>query len=87
MPKHGVVLWSLSDPAIFGYEENLNLLKDRAYLRAKQFRVWEEQSCVPDAWLEPDEVVARIREWRKWLLYTRIELVPNNAQMRVKETA
>jgi len=27
--KQGIVLWSVSDPLIFGHPENINLLKDR----------------------------------------------------------
>ena len=62
--KSGVVLWSKSDPAIFGYPENLNLLKDRKYLRAKQFRIWEEESYDPDAFLDPASVLRAIHTWR-----------------------
>src|ERR1043166_6746209 len=35
-----VVLWGQSDPKLFGYSENINLLKDRKYLRPNQFDVW-----------------------------------------------
>ena len=60
--KPGVVLWGVSDPLIFGYEENLNLLKDRKYLRANQFGIWNEQSYVGSAFLEPSIVYERIKE-------------------------
>jgi ADP-heptose:LPS heptosyltransferase len=42
--KKGFVIWSASDPNIFGYPENENILKDRKYLRPKQF----------DSWINPD---------------------------------
>ena len=35
--KPGVVVFGQSDPNIFGHPENINLLKDRSYLRDKQF--------------------------------------------------
>lgn len=62
--KPGVVLWGPSDPAIFGYPENLNLLRDRRYLRAKQFRIWEEQTADPDAFVPAAETAQRITDWR-----------------------
>ena len=37
--KRGVVIWGTSDPLIFGYPENVNLLKDRKYLRGNQFEI------------------------------------------------
>ena len=54
--KPGLVLFSQSDPLIFGHPENTNLLKDRKYLREKQFDIWE---CCPynkEAFIEPSEV-------------------------------
>ncbi len=63
IPKPGVVLFSVSDPTIFGYPENLNLLKDRCHLRPNQFAIWEEQSYNPEAFLEPKAVLKAIREW------------------------
>lgn len=63
--KPGVVIWSASDPRIFGYPENLNLLKDRAYLRQKQFRTWEEQSYVEDAFLRVSDAARQTRVWAR----------------------
>ena len=56
--KPGVVIWGLSDPLIFGHPENINLLKDRKYLRASQFHWWRDQPSVPDAFVEPEQVLA-----------------------------
>jgi ADP-heptose:LPS heptosyltransferase len=39
--KPGTVIWSISDPLIFGHPENINLLKDRSYLASNQFLWWE----------------------------------------------
>lgn len=54
----GVVIFGLSDPEIFGHPENINLLKDRRYLREKQFWLWSQCDPNPDAFVEPDLVVA-----------------------------
>jgi hypothetical protein len=50
--KKGIVLWSVSDPLIYGHPENINLLKDRKYLAGNQFLWWEaydhnEETFVP----------------------------------------
>lgn len=60
--KPGVVIWGVSDPLIYGYSENLNLLKDRKYLRKNQFGIWNEQSYVEDAFMKPGEIYEKIRE-------------------------
>lgn len=38
--KPGVVIWGKSDPLIFGYPDNLNILEDRKNLRHNQFDYW-----------------------------------------------
>jgi len=55
--KPGIVLWSVSDPMIFGHPENVNLLKSRDYLAKDQFLWWEDQEYKHDAFVDPDEVV------------------------------
>jgi ADP-heptose:LPS heptosyltransferase len=54
--KPGVVIWSVSDPNIFGYPENLNLIKSREYLRPNQYGIWEESSYNPNAFLSAEEI-------------------------------
>jgi hypothetical protein len=55
--KYGIVLWGQSDPNIFGHPENINLLKDRKYLREKQFWWWEQCDYNADVFVKPLEVV------------------------------
>jgi len=55
--KRGVALFAQSDPLIFGHSENVNLLKDRKYLREKQFWMWEQCEPRDDAWITPMTVV------------------------------
>lgn len=62
--RPGVVFWAKSDPAIFGYPENLNLLRSCQHLRARQFRIWEEESFDPEAFLPVDAAVDAILTWR-----------------------
>ena len=57
IPKPGIVLFGQSDPLIFGHKENINLLKDRKYLREKQFDIWECCECNNDAFVEPSVVL------------------------------
>lgn len=54
--RHGIVLFGTSDPEIFGYPENLNLLKDRKYLRKNQFLWWRDESLNPEVFVSPEEV-------------------------------
>ena len=55
--KPGIVLWSVSDPTIYGHAENINLLKDRVYLTKNQFLWWEFTEHNKDAFVLPDEVI------------------------------
>lgn len=55
--KKGIVLWSVSDPVIFGHPENINLLKDRVYLAENQFLWWDFTEHNPDAFVRPEEVI------------------------------
>lgn len=59
--KPGVVLWGQSDPNIFGHPENINLLKDRKYLRDKQFWLWEQTEYNPDAFVQAETVFESIK--------------------------
>lgn len=55
--KSGIVLWGQSDPNIFGHAENINLLKDRKYLRKDQFLIWDSAIYMQEAFVQPAEVV------------------------------
>lgn len=60
--KYGIVLWGQSDPNIFGHPENVNILKDRKYLREKQFWLWEQIEANDDAFVEPNIVVSELNK-------------------------
>lgn len=55
--KKGIVLWSVSDPLIFGHPENTNLLGSRDNLAKNQFLWWDFTEHNPDAFVSPKEVI------------------------------
>lgn len=59
--KKGIVLWSVSDPNIYGHPENINLLKDRKYLAENQFLWWDSVNYNPDAFVSPEEVIYNLQ--------------------------
>lgn len=58
--KPGIVIWGQSDPNIFGFPQNTNILKNRVYLRHDQFRWWEDAKYVEDAFVKPEVVLSKI---------------------------
>lgn len=54
--KRGVGLWGPSDPLIFGYPTNVNILKGKEYLRPDQFKTWEECDLDPNRFVSAEEV-------------------------------
>jgi hypothetical protein len=58
--KPGIVIWGQSDPEIFGHKGNVNMLKDRKYLREKQYEVWEAATHNQEAFVSPEEVVVQV---------------------------
>lgn len=59
--KKGIAIFGQSDPNIFGHPENINLLKDRKYLREKQFWIWEQAEFKEDAFVEPTIVIDALK--------------------------
>ena len=55
--KPGIVLWSVSDPLIFGHPENHNLLKSRDNLAKNQFLWWEFIEYDKERFILPKEVI------------------------------
>ena len=58
--KRGVVVFGRSDPKIYGYPVNINLLKDKKFLRTDQFGLWESLDFKQDVFVEPYMVVSAI---------------------------
>jgi ADP-heptose:LPS heptosyltransferase len=59
--KPGVVIFGKSDPDIFGYPENINVLKDRKYIRKNQFALWEEEPYNEEVFVKPDLIIKNIK--------------------------
>jgi ADP-heptose:LPS heptosyltransferase len=59
--KRGIVLWGPSDPLIFGYPENVNLLKDRSYLVENPFTSWELIEHKDERFVEPEIVLPYLK--------------------------
>lgn len=55
--KKCIVLFGKSDPLIYGHKENINVLKDRKYLNANQFDIWESHVYDPNVFVTPDVVI------------------------------
>lgn len=54
--KPGIVIFSQSDPKIYGHKQNLNVLKDEKYLREKQFDIWEEAEYKEEAFVSAEDL-------------------------------
>jgi ADP-heptose:LPS heptosyltransferase len=54
--KGGIVIWAQSNPKIWGYPTNTNLLKDMKYLRERQYAPWYEATPNPDSFVSPEVV-------------------------------
>lgn len=61
-----ICIWGKSDPLLFGYTDNVNLLKDRKYLRRMQFRdwvsPWNDIENIKEMWVTPEIVLKAIED-------------------------
>ena len=62
--KRGIVLWSVSDPNIYGYADNVNLLKNRDCLSKNQFLWWESVEFDASKFVSPEEVIYNINTFK-----------------------
>jgi len=60
--KRGIVIFSQSNPLIFGYPTNKNLLKDKKYLKNDQFSFWDSTVSIKAAFVSPEIVVTSLKE-------------------------
>lgn len=61
--KKGIVIFGQSDPLIFGSENNINILKDRKYLRQNQFDFWENTKYNEDVFVNPEEIFNKLYKY------------------------
>lgn len=60
--KRGIVLFGQSDDRVFGYPQNINLLRGRDYLRQWQFQSWEEAEDRPDSFVYAENIMSHVYE-------------------------
>ena len=60
--KWGIVLWSKSDPNLFGYKHNINLYKSKKFFRQNQFDVWFNEKYSQEAFVKPQMVMSALRQ-------------------------
>jgi hypothetical protein len=60
--KKGIVLFSRSDPKIYGYEQNYNILKSRDYLRPDQYGLWKDCEFLAESWHTAPEMMVIIND-------------------------
>lgn len=58
--KRGIVLFGQSDPRIFGYSENVNLLRGRDFLRQFQYDCWDAATYNPQAFVYAENVMPHV---------------------------
>jgi ADP-heptose:LPS heptosyltransferase len=63
LKKPGIVLFGPSDPNIFGHPENINLLKDRKYLRERQYWLWEQCDFDENAFVKSNVVIEALKKF------------------------
>ena len=59
---NGIVIFGQSDPKIFGYPFNTNLLKDKNYLRDDRFKHWWHTTNRPEAFVDAETVAKTLFE-------------------------
>jgi hypothetical protein len=61
--KPGIVLWTVSNPEIFGYPQFLNLCQSKRYLREYQFDWIEKEPYHPNKSIKPEIVKSFIDKY------------------------
>ena len=63
--KPGFVLWGPSDPSIFGYSENVNILRSKKYLRPpnEQFLFWKWVEYKQERFVSAESVIDIIKKY------------------------
>lgn len=60
--KPGIALFGQSDPRIWGYPENTNILRGRDFLRRYQYDTWEAAEYLPQAFVYAENVMPAVRK-------------------------
>jgi len=62
--KNGFVIYTVSDPLIFGYKNNINLIKDRKYIRDRKiiFIYYKKEDFNKNAFIDYNMIFEKIKE-------------------------
>lgn len=60
--KKGVVVWSRSDPKLFGYDTNINLLKDEKYIKPDPWSTWHQTEYIKEAFVDYEEIILALEK-------------------------
>ena len=63
--KTGIVIFSRSNPEIFGYPQHINLLKSKEYLRRDQFIFWDQCEYIEEAFVSPAEIIKEVSKFNQ----------------------
>jgi len=61
----GIVLFSISDPKYFGYQDNTNLFVSPDKFRKNQFDLWENSEFDESAFIQPELIREVVQNWKK----------------------
>ncbi len=64
LKKPGIVIFGKSSLKIFGYEQNINLIKDEKFLRENQFQTWEEEKFEKKVFIPAERVVQAVLNYK-----------------------
>ncbi len=73
--KPGIVLWGPSDPRVWSYPENTNLLRGRDFLRQHQYQTWNEIDFNAQAFVYAENVLPEVHKLAPMPLTRRLALV------------
>lgn len=63
--KKGVVVWSRSNPKLFGYDTNINLVKDEKYFKPDPWSTWHQTEYIKEAFVDYEEIIMALKEIEK----------------------
>jgi len=58
--KYGYVIWGPSNPAIYGYAKNVNIIHTKPQFKVNQFGLWDKSDYNIHSFPSVNEVISRI---------------------------
>jgi hypothetical protein len=75
--KIGFVLWSVSDPEIYGHPENINLLKSRDCLAQNQFLWWDSIKHDKNKFVDAENVIFALKSFLSEIKSAKLKRLEN----------